>query len=126
MPVARLDYVTICTRDVARTVTFWRDIVGFEPGPRPDFSFDGAWLYCQGRPVVHLVERDAAPGGVIDHAAFWATDLAGTIARLEERGVPYDLKPLPPGVPQSGTWQLFIRDPNGARIELDFNKDETL
>lgn len=124
MPVTRLDHVTVLTRDVERSVAFWREVVGFEPGPRPRFAFGGAWLYCEGRPIVHLVERDAAPGGVIDHVAFWATGLAATIARLNARGVPYDLKPLPPGVPQSGTWQLFIRDPNGARIELDFSGDE--
>ncbi len=124
MPIARLDHVTICTRNVPRSVAFWRDVVGFAPGPRPDFSFDGAWLYCEGRPVVHIVDRDATSGGVIDHVAFWATGLAETVARLKGLGVPYDLRPLPPGVAQSGTWQLFIRDPDGARIELDFSKDE--
>jgi hypothetical protein len=26
----------------------------------------------------------------------------------------------------SGTWQLFSHDPNGAKVELDFDASETL
>jgi hypothetical protein len=25
----------------------------------------------------------------------------------------------------SGTWQVFFNDPNGARVELDFDRGET-
>ncbi len=25
----------------------------------------------------------------------------------------------------SGTWQLFVNDPNGAKVELDFDPKET-
>lgn len=132
MPVARLDHVTIRTRDVQRSVAFYRDIVGLEPGPRPRFSFDGAWLYAHGVPVVHLVDRDArvrenpAADGVIDHFAFAATGLAAYLETLRAHGVAFDLKQLPPGVPQSGTRQLFFRDPDGARIELDFAPSESV
>ena len=121
MPLDRLDHVTVCTRDVPRAVAFYRDVVGLQPGPRPAFDFDGAWLYCAGVPAVHVVDRDAAQtSGVIDHFAFKATGLAGYISALRERGIAYHVKPLEAGVPQSGTLQLFFRDPDGVRIELDF------
>ena len=126
MPIARLDHVTVCTRDVPRSVAFYRDIVGLEPGPRPQFSFDGAWLYANGVPVVHIVDRDATRGaGSIDHFAFAATGLAGYLDRLRAEGIDFKVQPLPPGVPQSGTQQLFFHDPDGARIEIDFSAYET-
>ena len=58
--------------------------------------------------------------GVIDHMAFTGLDLAGTVANLKARSIDYDLRRLP----EYGTWQLFFDDPNGAKIELDFDKDE--
>ena len=125
MPITRLDHVTVCTRDVPRSVAFYRDVVGLSPGPRPHFSFDGAWLYNAGVPVLHLVDRDASPDkGVIDHFCFAATGLAGTLASLRAHGVSHVVTPLPPGVPQSGTQQVFFHDPDGARIELDFAANE--
>ena len=125
MPIARLDHVTVCTRDVARATMFYRDVVGLEPGPRPAFDFDGAWLYCGGVPVVHIVDRAARDGaGTIDHFAFRATGLARYLQVLTKRGIAHDMRPLPPGVPQSGTVQLFFRDPDGARIAIDFPADE--
>jgi hypothetical protein len=52
--------------------------------------------------------------------AFTATDLAGTVAKLKARQIAYDLRRQA----QSGTWQLFCFDPNGARVELDFDPAE--
>src|SRR3954451_14665289 len=31
-----------------------RDVLGLVVGPRPAFSVAGAWLYADGRPIVHL------------------------------------------------------------------------
>ena len=58
--------------------------------------------------------------GVIDHMAFTGFDLAGTVANLKARSIDYELRRLP----DYGTWQLFFDDPNGAKVELDFDKDE--
>ncbi len=121
MPLVALDHVTVCTRDVARSVAFYRDVVRLELGPRPSFDFDGAWLYCAGVPVLHIVDRAAADvAATIDHFAFRATSLAHYLRVLSERGIAHEVRPLPSGVPQSGTLQLFFRDPDGARIEIDF------
>ena len=125
MPIARLDHVTVCTRDVPRALAFYRDVVGLEAGSRPEFSFDGAWMYAGGMPVVHVVDREASRGGVIDHFAFFATDLPAYLSNLRQRGIAYEMTTLPAGVPQSGTRQVFFRDPDGARIEVDFAADET-
>ncbi len=54
--------------------------------------------------------------------AFSATDLPGTAQRLTERGLKYELRRLANSA--DGQWQLFCHDPNGARVELDFDAAE--
>jgi hypothetical protein len=57
---------------------------------------------------------------VIDHMAFTAHGLQGVVGKLKARGLAYDLRRLP----AYGTWQLFFVDPNGAKVELDFDRTE--
>ena len=59
--------------------------LGFTPGPRPAFSFPGAWLYNDGRAVLHVVEKAAIPegGGVLDHIAFSGKDAPAYLAKLK-------------------------------------------
>jgi hypothetical protein len=52
--------------------------------------------------------------------AFSAHDLRATTAKLKSSGIAYDLRRQN----ESGTWQLFCFDPNGARVELDFEASE--
>ena len=42
------------------------------------------------------------------------------MARLKAKGVDYELRRLP----EYGTWQLFFHDPNGAKVEIDFDAAE--
>ena len=52
--------------------------------------------------------------------AFSATGLKATLAALEARRVEYACRQ------QKGTgiWQVFVHDPNGAKVELDFSPEE--
>ena len=60
--------------------------------------------------------------GVIDHMAFSATDLRAVKARFDARGMKYDLRQQV----GAGIWQLFCFDPNGAKVDLDFDAGEAL
>jgi catechol 2,3-dioxygenase-like lactoylglutathione lyase family enzyme len=123
MPVTAPDHFTILTDDVPRTVAFYGELLGLVPGARPPFSFPGAWLYAEGRPILHVIgdaPRSSLRAGVIDHMAFKANGLAGTLALLKARGIVHEVRPLP----GAGTIQLFFHDPNGARVELDFDPSE--
>ena len=97
MPIDRMDHFTILTTDAEKTVAFYNDILGFTPGPRPAFSFPGAWLYNDGKAVLHVVERSSIPegGGVLDHIAFWGTDASSYLAKLKARGIKHNLVRLP-------------------------------
>lgn len=123
MPALAMDHFTVLTEDLQATIDFYQDILGLTPGPRPAFDFPGAWLYCQGRPILHVIAGrplPQPPGGVLDHMAFTSTGLQDTLSRLERRGLRHDLRRLP----NQGTWQLFFRDPSGARVEMDFDASE--
>jgi catechol 2,3-dioxygenase-like lactoylglutathione lyase family enzyme len=122
-----MDHFTILTTNAAETVAFYGDILGLTPGPRPAFSFPGAWLYSDGKAVLHVVEKPAIPegGGVLDHIAFSGKDAPAYLAKLNARGIKYDLRRLPPGH-AAGLWQLFFFDPSGARVEIDFAATETV
>jgi catechol 2,3-dioxygenase-like lactoylglutathione lyase family enzyme len=122
MAVQRLNHFTVMTEDLDRSIEFYKSVLGMTSGWRPPFPFPGAWLYCDGSPVLHLVAgRGAREGqGVIDHIAFTAVDLRETISILKSRGVGYTVRRQP----GTGEWQVFCHDPSGARVELDFSATE--
>lgn len=127
MPITRMDHFTVLTRDANATAAFYQEILELESGPRPNFGFPVVWLYCDGKPILHVIElRDIPSGsGVIDHMAFSGTDLAGLVARLKARSIDYRLQRVPDGAPTAGVWQLFFFDPNGARVEVDLPASES-
>jgi catechol 2,3-dioxygenase-like lactoylglutathione lyase family enzyme len=120
-----MNHFTVIAEDLDRTLDFYVGVLGLEQGPRPDLGFAGAWLYAGGTAILHVyADRPVPPGraGVIDHMAFSARGLREVKARLDARGLKYDLRQQK----GSGVWQLFMLDPSGAKVELDFDPSETL
>ena len=123
--IVGMNHFTVIAEDLERTLDFYVGLLGMEKGPRPDLGFAGAWLYADGRAVLHVYGDRPVPAsraGVIDHMAFSAKGLQEVKARFDARGVKYDLRQQR----GAGTWQLFCFDPNGAKVELDFDPAETL
>jgi catechol 2,3-dioxygenase-like lactoylglutathione lyase family enzyme len=120
-----MNHFTVIAANEQETLDFYVGLLGLEPGPRPDLGFPGAWLYADGRAVLHLYFDRPLPAqraGVIDHMAFSARALKEVKARFDTRGHKYDLRRQA----GAGTWQLFCHDPNGAKVELDFDSSEAL
>ena len=121
MPLTNLDHYLLLTQDLEATQDFYVDVLGLTAGPRPPFPFPGAWFYLGDRAVVHVAERGAdTAGGPIDHIAFAATGLAEMLARAEARGLAAQHRK----VPDLGLHQLFLHDPNGVKIELNYSAEE--
>ncbi|NVN86924.1 MAG: VOC family protein [Rhodopseudomonas sp.] len=122
MSVGLLDHFNIRTGRLADTVRFYEDVLGLTNGDRPNFDFPGAWLYSEGKPVVHLVdisstaEPQKPDSGVVHHVAFASRDFAGMKQRLRDKAVQFDTRTVPGGA----VWQIFVRDPNGVMIELNY------
>jgi len=123
MSVGLLDHFNIRTGKLDDTVRFYQEVLGLTSGERPNFSFPGAWLYSEGKAVVHLVdisatdERQKSDSGVVHHVAFASRDFAGMKRRLQALAVPFDTREVPGGA----LWQIFVRDPNGVMIELNYD-----
>jgi len=119
--VAGFQHVNTRSADVERTKAFYVDVLGFRVGDRPPFASRGYWLYLGDQPVLHLVQR--APGethhdgsGNVDHIAFRAVDIEGTRAALRAAGVAF----REAVVPRDQTIQIFVHDPDGVQVELNF------
>jgi catechol 2,3-dioxygenase-like lactoylglutathione lyase family enzyme len=122
-----MNHFTVTAEDRAATLGFYCGLLGLKEGQRPDLGFPGAWLYADGNPqaVLHIYWDRPMPSGrtgVIDHMAFTASNLKAVKARFDAAGLKYDLRQQA----GAGTWQLFSHDPNGAKVELDFDAGETL
>lgn len=120
MAIRTMDHFTIVTDRLEETLAFYA-VLGLRDGPRPDFGFGGAWLYAREQPVLHIVEVARMPEtrrGVLDHMAFTSEGLLGIAEQLRQRGVAYRIIRTPRPFSR---WQMFIEDPNGAEVELDFD-----
>ena len=122
MSVGVLDHFNIRTRKLDDTVRFYEDVMGLEKGPRPNFAFPGAWMYSEGKAVVHLVdisptaEAQKPDSGVVHHVAFVSTGFDAMKTRLTSKNMPFDARQVPGG----DLWQIFVDDPNGVMIELNY------
>lgn len=124
MPILEINHYNLRgTPEVLVELRDWyRDTVGLDVGERPPFTFPGYWLYANGRPVLHLSEQSPGeshpiPGsGTFDHVAFTCTDFDAMRARLDSLGRVYRTA----DVPLTRTRQIFLRDPGGNGVELNF------
>jgi catechol 2,3-dioxygenase-like lactoylglutathione lyase family enzyme len=127
MTVTVCNHFTILTDKLPETLEFYEQHLNLKPGARPPFTFPGAWLYANGGrgkdPILHIIagiDGKRLVKGVIDHMAFTGEGLAAAVAKLKAAKVEYELRRLP----EYGTWQLFFFDPNGAKVEIDFDRSE--
>lgn len=127
MPVTGLDHYNLradrATLEVLRH--FYCEVVGLTVGPRPPFNSFGYWLYAGASPILHLSEaragetRPTNTANTFDHAAFSCTDFAATIARLGAANIRHTVQT----VPGSPVRQIFLSDPAGNGVELNFNAE---
>jgi catechol 2,3-dioxygenase-like lactoylglutathione lyase family enzyme len=122
--ILAFDHVNVRTARLDAMRAFYVEVLGLRVGPRPNFSFAGAWLYCGDVPVVHLVEveREPAPSADLrlEHFALRAQGLAALLERLRERGIGVRFG----FIADFGICQVNVFDPDGTHLHLDFDLAE--
>ena len=137
MPLSHIEHFLIQTESIDRTCDWYVRVLGMHVGPNPDFKFPVRWLYLGDKDVVHVTEGGAtvsenrkryvgqesqatSGSGAVDHIAFRATGLREMIAHLNSLGVDFKQRQ----VDDQGLYQLFMFDPNGVKIELNYSNAE--
>src|SRR5580704_9813127 len=117
LPIGAVNHVGVMTRRVAESRRFYREVLGFREVSRPNFDFDGAWLYNYGL-MIHLIYNEAAgdPEGEIqtryNHLALHSDNLEQVERLLAQHGVKYRKNEIV----DRGIKQIFFRDPDGHHI----------
>ncbi|MBM3650932.1 MAG: hypothetical protein FJX11_24405 [Alphaproteobacteria bacterium] len=137
MPLSHLEHILVQTTDMEATKRWYVEVLGMRAGYTPDFKFPVCWLYIGERDVIHVTEGGAnvsanrktyvgqqstaeSGTGVIDHIAFRATGLGETLQRLRRLKVDFNERQ----VADQGLYQVFFFDPNGIKVELNFEAAE--
>jgi catechol 2,3-dioxygenase-like lactoylglutathione lyase family enzyme len=138
-----LNHFSIRSVEIEKTTKFYTQLLGLTVGPRPDFNFPGVWLYNGAdndwaNAVLHLIaidkndtnglkqylgDRDSAAlhgSGAVDHIAFFATGLEEKLQLFKRLDIVFKER----SVPVIKLHQIFLEDPNGIVIELNFPADE--
>jgi catechol 2,3-dioxygenase-like lactoylglutathione lyase family enzyme len=134
MPLKRIEHYLVLTDDIDKTRDFYRDGLGLVVGFRPELEFPGYWLYAGDIPCIHIADWEsyrvwtaavgipvssrAAGTGPLDHVAFNATGFETMRERLHSQNIEVSENLLD----EIGLRQLFVKDPNGLTIELNFRE----
>jgi catechol 2,3-dioxygenase-like lactoylglutathione lyase family enzyme len=132
MPLQRLEHYLVLSDDIHATRDFYRDVLGMVEGFRPELEFPGFWLYLGDVPCIHIAEwqsyaewtrkvglpisQRAASTGAVDHIAFNGTGFDEVRDRLVARGLAFSEN----RIDEIGLRQMFLRDPNGVPLEINF------
>ncbi|MGH3086064.1 MAG: VOC family protein [Rubrobacteraceae bacterium] len=114
-----LTHLSISAKDLEESANFYKELFGMEEIPAPDFPFPVRWLRV-GDLQLHLFHTtDDAPSG--HHFGLDVDDFEGFYERVKELGIIDDsdyfsrVYELP-----EGALQLYIRDPSGNMVELNY------
>jgi catechol 2,3-dioxygenase-like lactoylglutathione lyase family enzyme len=139
MPLTHIEHFLVAADDIDATRDWYARVLGMTSGPHPDFGFPVHWMYLGGVDVVHIGPSAKMAGaiqkqylgrtsqkseqgtGAIDHIAFRATGLRQVLQHLRSEGVPFSQR----RANGQALFQLFFHDPNGIKIELNFDAAET-
>jgi Glyoxalase/Bleomycin resistance protein/Dioxygenase superfamily len=128
MIVQSLDHVNIRVKDPAATIAFFNDVLDMPSSPLRE-----SWLTdAAGKPIIHVAPADASypsdswrpfeasdDSGVIHHVALSCSGFDAVLARLRERGLDHHVNE----VPQMNFRQIFVAEPGGVLLELNFPGD---
>lgn len=140
-----LNHFSIRTTHLEASRRFYEDVLGLTVGPRPSFPFPGIWMYGGdhsdvANAVVHLIgidpdnpdglkaylgdidEAKLQGSGAVDHIAFFSDGLTAMINRIAALGVVARHRT----VPSIGLHQMFLDDPSGVVIELNYPAAEAV
>ena len=138
MPVSHIEHLLIAADDIDATRDWYARVLGMTSGAHPDFGFPVHWMYIGDVDVVHIGPSAKMAGdiqkkylgrtsqkseegtGALDHIAFRATGLRAMLEHLRREKTPFSQR----RANGQALFQLFLYDPNGIKIELNYEAAE--
>jgi catechol 2,3-dioxygenase-like lactoylglutathione lyase family enzyme len=120
-----LNHVSISARDLEESARFYEELFGLERLATPTFSVPVVWLRVGDRQL-HLFQQREGEPPQLHHFGLEVDDFEAFYLRLEELGVRdpawfSSIYELP-----SGEVQMYLRDPGGNLVEIDWPDARTL
>ena len=121
MKVENIDHLNISGPEnlIEEVREFYEEILGLKVGNRPSFRRAGYWLYASEKAIIHLTVSEVDRSGsntYLDHFAFRVSGLPSAKKWLDAKGIEYKQSI----VPEMDQVQLFLSDPAGNGVELNF------
>jgi catechol 2,3-dioxygenase-like lactoylglutathione lyase family enzyme len=138
MPLSHIEHFLLAADDIDATRDWYARVLGMRSGPHPDFGFPVHWMYIGDADVVHIgpsarsasenqkkylgrTSQDTGAGtGAIDHIAFRASGLREMMRHLQQEKIQFTQR----RANGQALFQLFFYDPNGIKIELNYDAAE--
>jgi lactoylglutathione lyase len=120
-----LNHVSVSALDVEESARFYEQLFGMQRLPTPTFSVPVVWLRV-GDLQLHLFEQREGDPPRLHHFGVEVDDFESLYLRLQELGVrdpawASSIYELP-----SGEVQMYLRDPAGNLVEVDWPDVSTL
>ncbi len=117
--VKQVAHVCIFAKDLAETRDFYRDVLGMDI--QFNFTRDGSWygfyLNAGGRSHVEVFLKPEAEYSATNQINHFCLEVESIDAAVEHiRGLGVEVSDQKKAVDE--TWQAWVTDPNGVRIEL--------
>jgi catechol 2,3-dioxygenase-like lactoylglutathione lyase family enzyme len=124
MKVLGINHINIVLTEeqLAQEIAFYEQVLGLTPGYRAPSTRNGAWLYSAFNEValIHLsvigTEEDVSGENHFHHVALTCTGVDATLKLLADNAIAYRFEQR--NAP--AMTQIFIVDPVGIRVELNF------
>lgn len=114
--------IEVNAEQLPKVKAFYENVLGLKQGFRAISKRDGAWLYAGNIPVIHLsVSEDhinSTDKTHFNHVAFECADVAQFKSDLDKLNIQYTLEVR--ALADKPMTQIFLYDPVGIKIELNF------
>ncbi len=136
MDILQLHHVSLPVKNLEKSKTFYREILGLREIQRPNFPFGGAWFQVGDRQELHLIlehtdatyrhQKGADPGDI--HFAVRVRSYRAVLEFLRSKGYQEEAGDgdlmLVKAIPHAPTGypQLYILDPDRHLIEINAEK----
>jgi catechol 2,3-dioxygenase-like lactoylglutathione lyase family enzyme len=126
----KFDHVSLRAKNPAMMKDFLVHLLDLKVGFRPDFPFEGYWLYSKEKDIIHIFNEDAVfykkdlvkeniqeestGKNIVNHIAFYSDDYEVLMNKIKSNNLDYSIN----YVPDSKIEQIFIKAPENLIIEI--------